>query len=252
MDEKFKAFEIDDSFDPLAKMKIEEEGPDTDYLPPEDFESLVVAGSKDEALSPEERIEALLKGMPGQRARIVGALGFCQEARTFDEIDEYFSREWSHDVSVYAPSRLMLLLEEAGMLDVERTEPCDPEVDDDGCLSAKRPEPDVYTTSAAGIAFLSAEKDFSAMKSLIAEDDGRYLPLYREIFSLIDAEGGKSVSEINAVVDLNPLCAEPRRFATYFLRRLESAGAIVWKGNWMMTEDGRAAFESGLFGGKEA
>lgn len=82
-----EAFVIDDDFDPLADLDLDEgerDDAEAGYLPPiPDADKSVVPPPVE--LSPAERIEKLLAGMPGQQFRLLRAVELCAEPRTLEE-----------------------------------------------------------------------------------------------------------------------------------------------------------------------
>lgn len=284
MAEEFEMFEIDESFDPLEDLEdlddldgAEDSAPDSDYQLPGAGEGSHVAGAEP-ALPPRERIAQLIERMPGQKGRLLATVAFCEEPRTLDEIAEHLKTAFPADVSVYGPDRLVALLERAGAIegaDGEAAEdgdgasapdaaPCDGSAAGVGCADAQGADaehpsdgasyltvnpsaPRTYTATEDGAAFAGRDARVQEILDLAAEDGGRYVPLYRKILELTSQEGGCPVKAVNAAIDANPLCEEPRRFATYFLHRLEQAGGVAWNGTWHATEFGAAALETDEF-----
>lgn len=267
MAETFETFEIDDDFDPLEDLepaddKPESESEASDYQMPEGGEESSFVAEAEPQLPPCERIAQLLDRMPGQKARLLAVVAFCDEPRTLAEISDHVEEAFPSDVSVYGPDRLVALLERAGAIAGEggAEERADDvaargEVETDAAasvasgdsegayLTVEQAEPRTYTATEDGRAFSGASARVGEILALVREDDGRYAPLYREILELTSPEGGCSVKDINAAIDPNPLCEEPRRFATYFLNRMERAGGVVWEKNWRITEFGRAVLQ---------
>ena len=88
-------FVIDDDFDPLADLELVEEGEgqETDYMPPiPDADKSVMPEVI--PLTPQERIEKLLAGIPGQQFRLLRAVELCAEPKTLDEVVEVLDVEY--------------------------------------------------------------------------------------------------------------------------------------------------------------
>ena len=49
-------------------------------------------------------------------------------------------------------------------------------------------------------------------------------------------EDGKTVKEINAQVDDDPLVQKPRLYAPHFIDKLEKCDALEWADSWKTTE----------------
>ncbi len=273
------AFEIDDDFDPLEDLRIdgEEEEPETDYLPPiPDAELSRVP--EPVALSAEERIEKLIAGIPGQKFRMLHAVEFCSEPQTFSAIEASVVERFPDSVSVYGIAQLVGLLEEAGALACEVQERAAetssdaaagaPMAGDDslaasggadqarefgaavsqenGYIAVTPPPSRLYTATAEGLAAVERYCGQQVVFAAIQEEE-RYLPIYRTILEMTSPEEGCGTKELDAVVNVDPLCAEPRRFCGYFLDRLEEAGAVQWKDAWIATDLGREVLASRLF-----
>lgn len=97
-----------------------------------------------------------------------------------------------------------------------------------------------------GLAALEARGGMSAVRAALLEEP-RYLPLFKRIFDMASSEGGASMKELDAAVNADPLCAEPRRFCGYFLGKLERLGAVRFEGSWVITPLGRETLASDLF-----
>ena len=79
------------------------------------------------------------------------------------------------------------------------------------------------------------------------QEEPQYLPLYERIFSMCSREGGCPVKELDAAIDHDPLCVEPRRFCGYFLGKLERLGALEWNTVWTVSALGTQVMASDIF-----
>ena len=68
-------------------------------------------------LSPAERIEKLLAGMPGQQFRLLRAVELCAEPRTLEEAAAALDEAHPSPTSVYSSVQVIQLLERAGALE---------------------------------------------------------------------------------------------------------------------------------------
>ena len=112
-------FVIDDDFDPLADLELVEEGEgqETDYMPPiPDADKSVMPEVV--PLTPQERIEKLLAGIPGQQFRLLRAVELCVEPKTLDEVVEVLDVEHPQRASVYDAAQVVRLLERDGALEL--------------------------------------------------------------------------------------------------------------------------------------
>ena len=246
-------FELDDDFDPLEDIESEtaDQEHDTDYLPPiPDAELSRVPTPV--ALTPDELIERLITGIPGQRFRLLHAVAFCETPHTLDEIVADLAEAFPTDVSVYDGAQLVQLLEEAQALSSERSEEdsaiegeLEPAGDED-YIMVKPAAPRFYTATAPGLDAVKTSCGEHVVYALLAEEP-RYLPLYKTILDMTSQPQGCPTKEMDAVIDTDPLCVDPRRFCGYFLGRLEKAGALVWRTSWITTDLGKSVLASDIF-----
>lgn len=115
-------FTIDDDFDPLAEIEIEpptaEEQYVADYMPPiPDADKSIVP--EPVALSPAERIDKLLAGMPGQKFRVLAVVqaADAEDPRVAADIVADVDAAYPNTKSVYDTARLLRLLTEAGAVE---------------------------------------------------------------------------------------------------------------------------------------
>lgn len=254
-------FVIDDDFDPLADIGIaeEDEGKTApDYLPPiPDADKSVVPEPVE--LPAAERIEKLLAGLPGQQFRALCAVQACADApRTMDELAAAVDEAFPDTKSVFSAAQLVRLLERDGA--IERVEdegdgaaagegaaPAPVEPAQPGFIEVTPAAPARYIATAAGLDAVAARASAQPAIDAVGEEL-RYLPLYERVLAMCDREGGCPTKELDAAVDSDPLCEEPRRFCGFFRGRLEETGAIAWRGTWTTTDLGRAVLASGVFG----
>jgi hypothetical protein len=271
-----EVFEIEERFNPLEDRELDEAEfeQETDYLPPIPDAEL---SRRVEAVyhSPQEHIEKLLVGIPGQQFRILHAVQFCVEPHSCDEIVAEVDRVYPREVSVYDTAQTVQLLERAGALAKQTpaapntpaeaeaeatTKDCDREdagAQNTNGLSVATPAPSstreflvvtpaplaTYLATPAGLEAVEAHCGRGIAFALLSEDE-RYLPLYQEILERTATEGGCPTTTLDNAIDSNPLTENPRRFCGYFLGRLESVGAVRWMNNWVITESGRELLAS--------
>lgn len=259
-------FTIDDDFDPLAEIGFDapaEEQADSDYLAPiPDADKSIVPEPVE--LPAEEKIEKLLKGIPGQEFRIlavVQAAGTDEPKHAQDIIAEV-DAAYPNSNSVYDTARVLRLLTEAGAVEPQAREDAAPVVeegegyvltednfivDEDGerYLVVADQAPATYLATAAGMAAVESHLDAGALEAIVSAEP-RYAPLYARILNMVSEEGGATTPQLNGAIDSDPLCEEPRRFCGYFVDKLETAGLIVWRDNWFITNLGREALATGV------
>ena len=284
VDEDFDPFAVESLDD------LEEEEPDNEYSVPviPDADKSIIPEHVE--LPAEERIRNLLKGMPAQHFRVLAAVKACAgKEKTLDEIIEEVDAEFSNVNSVFSTGRIVQLLERAGA--IERIDPEDDEEEieepeeqteevlednevngefeegeeyaspysddiypivDPGVeyVEVQRAKPSRFIATEAGIQAYEASIDIKNVQEFLSKEP-QYLPIYKRILTMCNVEGGRLVQEINAVIDPDPICAEPRRFATYFLRNLEDEGAVRFDDTWKITDYGKKALDLGLLAESE-
>ncbi|WP_239443064.1 hypothetical protein [Gordonibacter sp. An230] len=279
-----EAFVIDDDFDPLADLDLDEgerDDAEADYLPPiPDADKSVVPPPVE--LSPAERIEKLLSGMPGQQFRLLRAVELCTESRTLEEAASALDEAHPSPTSVYNSIQVIQLLERAGALErlehaeaedgpaqgegfrakgavggsadaavaapVAEADAASPEGEGlDGSFISVTPAPPCrYQATQAGLDAIAAHVNEDRIVHKITEEK-HYLPIFQRVLEMTAREGGCPTKELDAAVDGDPLCAEPRRFCGFFRGKLEETGAIEWRDTWAITDLGRSVLASGLF-----
>ena len=284
--EKIEIFELDDDFDPLEELEFEADA-DLEYAGGIEYQVPVIPDADRSIvpepieLAPAERIDKLIRGLPGQKFRVLSGIRICSEPKTLDQAGSELEALYPQGASVYPSVRIIELLAEAGALEVLGDEGDHDEMEDatedeleprNGAFASldieqdseeriesmsledfdieydevEQSAPKMYLATAAGMLALEELWSSSAAKKLIA-DDPRYLPVYYKILKMCAEPGGKTKSEIAAQVDSDPLLQEPRRWCQHFLEKLREANALDWDDAWVITAIGNDLLESGLF-----
>lgn len=269
----------DDLFDPFDE---EGEEPEPDEQPligapldDEQAEKLPVLDLR----TPRQRIEDLMEQMPGQRRTILRMIDYCREERSVSEMDERYAQLHEYSYSVYSAVIFRELLEEAGAI---RYIPAEGEIGQEAASgsakgsegvegnpakAAAQPEGVVrevyfdgeeevefefleiadnpagtWVATEDGLTVVDAQDDFKKVQDLLGKEP-QYLPVYRQILDYC-RESARSAKDVDALVANEPLLQEPRRFAGYFIGRLEREGALEWRGGWIATDVGCAILTS--------
>lgn len=196
----------------------------------------------------EERIDALFAQMPTFHKMLFAILGACDTPVATDELEAAITEMKRHHHSVYEPLTLCNLLERAGAIaqtDEEGTllteveqEPLRVEVDGVEFWRVA-PAPEVYWgLTDAGAAKLDTYRPLEMIARLY-EAEPQYGDIFTTCLELCARDGGASLREIGDVVDDEPVLQNPKRYAMYFIDKLEHAGAVEWTGQWSATEHGR-------------
>ena len=102
------------------------------------------------------------------------------------------------------------------------------------------PAPEVFwSLTEAGAAKLDSYRPMEMIAALY-ETEPQYGAIFTTCLELCARDGGASLREIGDVVDDEPVLQNPKRYAMYFIDKLEHAGAVEWTGQWSATEHGRA------------
>lgn len=112
--------------------------------------------------------------------------------------------------------------------------------------------PALYQATEAGLRAVADHINVRVIEDMLTEEPW-YLPIYERILSMCATESGEHTKTLDAAVDGDELCAEPRRFCGYFRGKLEESGALVWNGTaWKTTELGKQAMDAGAFADRGA
>lgn len=262
------ASEFDDGFnldfDPLADFSFEQDAedvnlgilgdgpysfPDPNAVP--QYQKELVSFDKSD--SAEERIAALFSQMPTMQRTLYAILAACTAPVPTDALQSRIEELTEHHHSVYGPLTLCDLLERAGAIaqtdeegrvlkDMER-EPLRVEVDGVEYWRVA-PAPEVYwCITDEGRAWLDDYKPLELIAQLFVNEP-QYAGVFTTCLTMCAREGGASLREIGDVVDDEPVLQDPKRYAMYFIDKLEHADAVAWTGKWSATDAGRSYLKS--------
>lgn len=233
-----------EDFDALASMVFDEipVGEEyASYVPP-----IAMPGSEELIREPpqltvRERIEALIKGMPGQEKTVLHVVDYCREERSLSQVVEEVERFRGATVSVYSPQTLCANMEKAGaLLLVEHA--VDSAMGESGAdgqeyLQAAPPTDFGYRASNEALAILE-EDDPAARIEVLLDEEASYLPVYAILLEACAVEGGLPKKKLDELIDGHPLCLKPRVYSGRFVKKLEAADALRFDGHWHTTEAG--------------
>lgn len=244
-------FDLIDEFDPLAK---EEDSLDSERESDDEFEGLVDvplmpnmpegvvrkgvydASSYDD---PAKALTLLFEKNPGRRPIYLGIIAMCEEGKPSSEVTQEVERLQADNQSVYSPMTLCRALEKAGALVVEVPDSAVTQEDDEAeYLEITEQVDPVWISTEVGLEVLTKEREGYAVKELL-DFDKKYTEIYERVLAFIN-EAPRTKSEINAIVDHDPLVQSPRRYSNHFIEHLERTDALIWKNNtWNITELGK-------------
>ena len=198
--------------------------------------------------TPRERTEALFAQMPTLQRLLYRILEMCLDPLASDELEERVNELKKHHHSVYSPLGFCSLLEQAGALqetDEAGTplkevvqEPTMVEVEGTRYWTVTPAPPVFWSTTIDGRVQLDLYKPLELIKACY-EAEPQYASIFTIILEMCSREGGSTIKQLGDVVDDDPSAQNPRRFAMYFVDKLERAGAVEWKGSWVAAQPGR-------------
>lgn len=235
-----------EDYNPLDEVEPEED--DEDYVGIEGY--LGEEHAVEEPVVPQipaaERIQNLFKSMAPRRKTLLGILAFVETPQSTTALEAKVDELQAHNFSVYSSGNLSALLEQAGAITrvTEEGEPYEniqnePEIVEIDGVEYLQPvdPPEIYwVITADGADYLASDRPLDRLRDIL-EQDTIYLPIYERILTM--CEDGKTVKEINAQVDDDPLVQKPRLYAPHFIDKLEKCDALEWADSWKTTEIGR-------------
>lgn len=255
---------VDFGYDPLAVTKADEE--DFDNLngqagPYTDVQAKSFYASPPKGRSAIERTQDLFAAMAPRRRVLLALLRYVEVPRQSDLFDQKVEELQKYDSSVYSGYDYSQLLREAGAIqkinkdgtsyiEDEEQPPDIVEIDGTAFFKPAEVKEVFWSITDDGLAYLEADDSYSDLKDLLAEQL-HYCVIYKRILEFCSNEAGRSAGELSDLIDKDPLVQKPRRFFSYFVKKLEDSGALVWKETWKTTELGRRGLELLLSGVEE-
>lgn len=194
------------------------------------------------------RITTLFERMVPHTRVLMAILEMAQQPVAAQTVSEEIERLQQHHHSVYAPATFCDLLDRAGALsqtneegvplkDIER-EPEMVTVDGEEFWTVAPPPELFWTLTDEGRAYFEAYQPLEQIRTLIA-DEPHYAHLFHHVLHQAAADGGVTVGQLDDFVLADPAAKSPKRYAMYFVDKLERAGAVDWEGSWVITAAGR-------------
>jgi hypothetical protein len=243
-------------YDPLLDIDAKDEeydesggqmGPNTSYQ----AKSYYI--KRDDNRTASQRIEDLFTSLAPRKRVLQGILRFLDEPKRSDALDEKVEELQKHDASVYTGYEYSALLEEAGAI---------VKVAEDGSKfdAEAEQEPDIVEVGGAkfykptdgklvfwlitedGKEYLERDDPYGNLKQLLAAEP-QYQAIYKTLLEYCGNDEGRSGNDLSELIDNDPLVQSPRRYFSYFAKKLEDCNAIVWRGQWHTSEHGKKALE---------
>lgn len=238
-----------DVFDALAPISFDDipVGEDyAEYVPPIGMPDESEAFVKPE-LTARELIEALIKGMPGQKKTVYHVIDFCREERSVGELLDEIAAFEKNTVSVYAPETICANMTRAKALTlVGALEPSEEDSSDNSDAEYLQAVPNTdfgYISTPEALAVLEEDDPAQRLADLI-DEDAKYEPVYTLLLESCSQENGMSKKEVDALIDNHPLCLTPRVYSGRFVRKLEAVDALEFDGRWHTAPAGMELLEA--------
>jgi hypothetical protein len=250
-------FDVADlGYDPLVDLGVEDDEFDemgTQLGPPAKYQANAGADSTPDERPASQRIADLFAAWAPRRRVLLEILRFLDVPRRADALQQKVDELQTYDLSVYSGYNFSMLLSEAGAIDKanedgsvfdEQAEQLPDIVEVDGMKFFKPTDgKQVYwVITDEGRAWLEADDPFARLVELIA-DEPQYRIMYKAVLEFCDSEAGRSADELVKLVDNDPLVQKPRKYFSYFVKKLEDCGALLWTKKWQTTELGKKGLE---------
>ncbi|MFR1638532.1 MAG: hypothetical protein ACLSVD_04745, partial [Eggerthellaceae bacterium] len=190
-------FVIDDDFDPLADLSLDDgrqDDAEADYLPPipdADKER----GASRGAVVCDRAHQKLLAGIPGQQFRLLRR-GILHRAEDDGRGRGHLDAAYPNTTSVYGSAQVVQLLERDGALErivdedaahAAAGDAADTPAEDEGFISVTPAPPCRYRATQAGLDAVAAHVNEGLVAERISEDE-RYLPIFQRVLEMCARE----------------------------------------------------------------
>lgn len=213
-----------------------------------------------DALHARARLEELFSNVPGNQKVFMDTMELCREPQTPEQLDSFMGEILVANRSVYSPVDLRTAMQNHGALEyvpsvdeqaahqrlgvdgrIDESEPV--EVDEDGFLVIRVPQPGTWVITATARDYLDEDPLALYAQDLLEVREPQYLAAYTLILKRL-AESSAPRKDLAALVEHLPECQEPRMYVGHFLGELEHADAITWTGaDWQLTTRGSKLLE---------
>jgi hypothetical protein len=256
-----KAFELildtnDSGYDPLADLEADgahidesggQQGPRTDLQ----AKALYASVSTDRSSS--QRIEDLFVALAPRRRVLLSILAFLDTPKRSDALQQKVEELQTYDSSVYSGYNFSLLLSEAGAIQKQKEDgsaydeeeeqlPDIVEIDGMKFFKPTDGKQVFWLITDEGRAYLEADDPFGRLAELLAEEP-QYHVIYKNVLGACGADTGKTGEQLAKLIDNDPLVQEPRRYSSYFVKKLEDCSALEWAKTWRVTDVGKKGLE---------
>ena len=247
---------VDSDYDPLTDFEVDDEDIDESegqLGPHTEFQAKPSYTPVPDSRPTRQRIEDLFATMAPRRTTLLGILEFLDTPKRSDVLQQKVEELQKYNLSVFTGYNFSTLLDEAGAIRKvdeegsdfdEKAEQLPDTVEIDGLKFFKPTDGKqvFWLITDEGRAYLEADDPYGRLTELIMEEP-QYFSVYKEILEYCDREEGRAATELAELIDDGPLVRKPRRWFSYFVKKLEDCGALVWAGKWCTTEFGKKGLE---------
>lgn len=201
---------------------------------------------------PRERIEELLASLKHRKRVLLDTLDFVREPKSVAEVNGLIDELQANNVSVYSGPDICAMLEKAGAIKRVAEDGSDlpsgdlePEIMVEDGIEVYKPvvsPPVFWLATDVGIAVRDEYDPLSNARQLF-ESEAVYAPIFKRVLELADSNPGAKTAIYTDAIDDDPLVQEPRRYASFFMDKLESVDAVEWRDGWFLTDTGREALK---------
>lgn len=211
---------------------------------------------KQDDLTPEQKIDELFERLAPRRRVLLGILEYVKTPQRADALKQKVEELQTYDASVYDGYDFSRLLHRAEAIskvaedgseydENAEQEPDIVEVDGEQFYKPTDGKQVFWLITEAGQAYLDKDDPYGRLSDLLGKEP-EYLHIYKDVLEFCGS-AGRSAEELKTRIEADPVTKKPHRFSTYFVKRLEDAGALIWRGAWHITEVGQKGLDS-LFG----
>lgn len=208
------------------------------------------------------RIERRIAAEPRHATVMRKVLVLCEEPRALEELDAEIGAYPEMRSSAFAPRTVLSWLVDVGAIE-ELVPGCKPageetssgeepgeevqgfEGDAEDALFSSNDSnrgPICFATTEAGLIVANSHRPSGAIEELVMEGEPRYGDAYLLVLNACSKPQSKK--QLEELLNGNPAMENPKLYASFFIDKLERAGAVVWDGGWCLTKEGRSFVES--------
>ena len=187
----------------------------------EDPVEVIKTEASGEGAYAEKKILDLISSEPAYRLVLYKILEFCETPRSATEVGQEVRSFPEMKTAIHSPVILLGWLEEVGS--IERI--------------VVDKEEERWQTTEAGKKVAELEAPAKRLLELLAQE-----PVYHDIYMQVlqFCQSPRARTEIESLLEGNPVMEQPKVFPTFFIQRLEDAGALEWVDkHWWTTEAGK-------------